>query len=103
MARYLLNRTQTPGRAALAIAHALRVEQIAAAIERYLLIHPAAADSVVGITQWWLPVVGVEADCEEVEKALMLLQTRGVVESVFTTDRQRFWRLTGAVIEGDQP
>jgi hypothetical protein len=70
------------------------VEQIAAAIERYLAINPSAADSAVGISQWWLPRVGLEAAPEDAEKALMLLHARGVLESV-PVGGQRFWRLAG--------
>lgn len=72
----------------------MRVEQIAAAIEHYLRHNPSAADSVTGIAQWWLPSVGMEGAPEEVERALLLLQARSVMEGVQVGDRQRFWRAT---------
>lgn len=73
-------------------AHDTWVERIAAGIERYLSINPAAADSVVGIAQWWLPTVGLDGAPEDVEEALFLLRSRGVVEEVRVGNRQCFWR-----------
>lgn len=70
----------------------IRLEQIAAAIERYLALHPSAADSSRGVAQWWLPAVGMESEGAEVEQALLLLEARGAVESVFMGDSQRLWR-----------
>lgn len=70
----------------------LRVEQIAAAIARYLTLHPSAADSSRGIMQWWLPTMGMESDSDTVEQALRLLEIRGVVENVSMGDNQRLWR-----------
>lgn len=69
------------------------VEQIAAAIERYLDRNPSAVDSVVGIVQWWLPVFDMEVAPNRVEEALLLLQSRGVVEEVAVADQQSFWRM----------
>ena len=36
-------------------------DRAAAAVELYLAAHPAAADGVHGIAQWWLPELGVDA------------------------------------------
>lgn len=69
-----------------------RVEYIASAIERYLARNRQAADSTLGIAQWWLPSVGAEGTPEEVEMALLLLQARGTVERVGVGDCQEFWR-----------
>ena len=73
--------------------HDAGVETIAAGIERYLASNPSAADSVVGIAQWWLPTVGLDLVSDDaVEAALCWLAERGVVEAVDLGDRQRFWR-----------
>lgn len=68
-----------------------QLESIAAAIERYLALNPSAADSVVGIAQWWLPTVGGDAPPEAVEQALLLLRARGVVQDMRVGDRH-IWR-----------
>lgn len=72
-----------------------RVEEIAAAIARYLALNPPAADSTTGIVQWWLPSMGVQSSYEEAEQALALLHTRRAVEIVWVGDHRRLWRGTG--------
>lgn len=69
-----------------------RVEEIAAAIERYLALNPSAADNTLGIAQWWLPAVGAEGALAEVERAVRLLEARRVMEGVRVGNRQQFWR-----------
>ena len=61
-------------------------ESIADAIERYLLRHPAAADSEVGIAEWWLLEQGIRAPLEDVCAALELLESQGVMEHVNLQD-----------------
>jgi hypothetical protein len=46
----------------------------------------------VGIAQWWLPSLGMQCESDEVERALLLLQARGGIESVQVGDSERFWR-----------
>lgn len=52
------------------------VERISAEIQRYLNSHPNAADSLEGITRWWLPEQLYEEGKEKVQKALQLLVKR---------------------------
>jgi hypothetical protein len=49
----------------------------ARAILRYLVKHPDAKDTLRGIDQWWLE--GEKAKRADVERALSLLVSRGVV------------------------
>jgi hypothetical protein len=53
------------------------IERIAHEIERYLVAHPEAADTVSGIAQWWL--VGEDEALADVERALESLVRRRVV------------------------
>jgi hypothetical protein len=72
-------------------AHA-RVCQLAKAIEAYLANHPGAADSEQGITDWWLPSVGVHAAVEELASALAKLVQRGKVEAYQLPDGAVIYR-----------
>lgn len=72
----------------------MRHESIADAIERYLQRHPAAADSEVGIAEWWLGEQGIQVSVDDVREALKLLENRGVIENVILHDGRRLWRPT---------
>jgi Fe2+ or Zn2+ uptake regulation protein len=72
----------------------MRHESIADAIERYLQRHPAAADSEVGIAEWWLGEQGIQVSVDDVREALKLLESRGVIENVILHDGRRLWRPT---------
>jgi Fe2+ or Zn2+ uptake regulation protein len=72
----------------------MRHQTIADAIERYLQRHPAAADSEVGIAEWWLLEAGIRASVDDVRRALKLLEERGVMENVTLQDGRRLWRPT---------
>lgn len=72
----------------------MRHQSIADAIERYLQRHPAAADSEVGIAEWWLGEQGMRASVDDVREALKLLESRGVIENVLLHDGRRLWRPT---------
>jgi hypothetical protein len=56
-----------------------KTQRLAEAIERYLRLHPAAADDEKGIAQWWLPEMGLSATAAQVRMALALLLRRAVV------------------------
>jgi len=56
-----------------------RVRMIAEEISRYLAEHPGAADTVDGITQWWLARIRVEEAAIRVQQALDSLVCEGVV------------------------
>ena len=49
------------------------ISAIARDIEAYLLNHPTAADTTVGVTQWWLTRQRYEQSFDKVSKAIDLL------------------------------
>jgi hypothetical protein len=53
------------------------ISVIAKDIEAYLLNHPTAADTTMGVTQWWLARQRYEQSFDKVTKALDLLVGRG--------------------------
>ena len=56
------------------------IERIAQEIERYLQKHPRAADSIEGITKWWLTRQRYQEATISIQKALDLLVVRGRIE-----------------------
>jgi len=54
---------------------------VADAIAAFLAGHPACADTVEGIEQWWLRPQGVMPPRELIERALTLLEKERVVVS----------------------
>jgi Fe2+ or Zn2+ uptake regulation protein len=74
--------------------------RVAAAIRRYLIAHPGAADSERGIADWWVPETGMEASLEEVREALDLLREEDIVETQMLADGRLIYR---AARHGDGP
>jgi hypothetical protein len=66
--------------------------QVAAAIKAYLAVHSNAADSEQGITDWWVPEMGLDASLDEVREALELLIQEGTVEMQIMADGRRLYR-----------
>jgi hypothetical protein len=64
---------------------------VADAIAAFLAAHPACADTVEGIEQWWLRPQGVTPPREMIEKALALLEKEQVVVSRCRGERT-VWR-----------
>ncbi len=56
------------------------IQQIAGQIECYLKNHPNAADTIEGITKWWLPEQGIEVSSLIVQQALNYLGSNSVVK-----------------------
>lgn len=67
------------------------IELISEEIQRYLCNHPNAADSVEGITKWWLTRQRYEEATTVVKKALEILIARGVVAQSTNADDQRIY------------
>jgi hypothetical protein len=55
------------------------VDELAADVERYLVSHPGAADTVEGIARWWLVRARAEALRPNLESALEQLIARGLL------------------------
>jgi hypothetical protein len=53
------------------------ISAIAKEIEAYLLNHPTAADTAIGVTQWWLTRQSYGQSFDKVTKALDLLVGQG--------------------------
>jgi hypothetical protein len=69
-----------------------RCRTVAETIRRYLASHPSAADSEVGIAEWWLAELGGEGAVTDVREALDLLEREGVVEVCLLDDGRCVWR-----------
>lgn len=71
-----------------------KVIKIAEEIETYLFSHPNAADTVEGITKWWLTRQRYEEATALVRKALDNLIARGSVVQSTTAAKQCIYRKT---------
>jgi hypothetical protein len=60
--------------------------EVVDAILRYLHSHPDAADTVEGITKWWLPATGCR-DIRTVQVALARLEAQGLIHRRVQADR----------------
>ncbi|MEW5786636.1 MAG: hypothetical protein AB1899_02155 [Pseudomonadota bacterium] len=66
--------------------HPPQLVQTVEAILRYLDQHPDAADTLEGITRWWLPG-DPPVDLSTVEAALARLESQGLVHRHANVDR----------------
>ena len=64
-------------------------------IVEYLHAHPAAADTVEGIVNWWLPLQRYENAKTAIQKALHELVQEGRVDEVTIGNDIRLYRLPG--------
>ena len=58
------------------------IARIAQEIEHYLLAHPRAADSVEGITKWWLSYQRSGESMDHVQQALDVLIAQGRIVKI---------------------
>lgn len=58
----------------------MNVIQVAQLIQEYLHEHPYAADTVEGITRWWLIPHDVELSHKQVQQALDILVSASIVK-----------------------
>ncbi len=54
--------------------------EVVDAVLAYLRMHPQAADTLQGITRWWLPQQRYERELERIEGALKVLAARGQLQ-----------------------
>ena len=73
----------------------LRPQDLRLEILEYLHAHPFAADTLDGISQWWLPVRRHEIPKDIIQEALDDLIRQGFVDYVDTGDGRRIFRLAG--------
>ena len=68
------------------------IERISEEIQLYLLQHPNAADTLEGITKWWLTRQRYEEATHVVKKALEDLIAQGLIVQTTNSDDQRIYR-----------
>ena len=56
------------------------VEELVSRLQAYLDAHPKAADTLEGISRWWLGASATRISPDDVLQALQELQRRGVIE-----------------------
>ena len=66
--------------------NSLHSTDLVKAILEYLVNHPQAADSVEGVTRWWLAHNGSAPASSDVESALATLVERGLLRRVELPD-----------------
>ncbi len=64
-------------------------------IIEYLQAHPAAADTVDGILDWWIPIQRYENAKKEIQQALLDLVQQRLIEEVVLSNGIRLYRLQG--------
>ena len=72
--------------------HDQQIEHIAQEIERYLMKRPNAADSLEGITKWWLTRQRFEDALDFVQKALEYLILHGRIIKTINYDGRCIYR-----------
>lgn len=68
------------------------IAQVAQDIERYLVLHPNAADTLEGIARWWLQRQRFIDSLERVNDALEVLIRRGMVKKITSADGNKIYR-----------
>lgn len=64
---------------------------VAHEIEKYLQHRPNAADTLEGITKWWVSQIRVEEAVEVITKALEILERQGMVTKTVTVDGKEIY------------
>jgi hypothetical protein len=70
--------------------------EVAAAVLGYLASHPHAADTLHGITAWWLPRQRYEVECERIERVLEHLVESGALRHEQLPDGALLYALPGS-------
>ncbi|HER45755.1 MAG TPA: hypothetical protein ENO12_02960 [Thermoplasmatales archaeon] len=70
----------------------IEIVQVAHDIERYLLSHPQAADTLEGIARWWLQQQRFIDSLDRVYDALEILIERGMVKKITNADGKNIYR-----------
>ena len=69
------------------------MDAIAAAIVAHLQAHPLAADSADGVARWWLGPAHSTVTLQQVERALELLASRGLLRRLTLMDETILYSL----------
>jgi hypothetical protein len=73
--------------------HKNEIEKIAQEIQLYLFKHPNAADTLEGITKWWLQRLRYEETTEIVHKALQYLIDCNYVLQTTNSDGSSIYKI----------
>ncbi len=76
--------------------------EVVDAVLAYLRMHPQAADTLQGITRWWLPQQRYERELERIEGALKVLAARGKLQVRELPEGRAVYAL-GMARPGDAP
>jgi len=68
------------------------IVQVAEDIERYLVTHPNAADTLEGIARWWLQQQRFIDSLDRVYEALEVLIRKGMVKKMTNADGKNIYR-----------
>lgn len=69
------------------------ISQLQNAINRYLVKHPFAADTIEGVCHWWLMGSGINAPRDKVSAALDKLVQAGLIEKSDMPDGREIYAL----------
>jgi hypothetical protein len=69
-----------------------KIMTIAQEIDRYLAKHPNAADTLTGVTRWWLARQRYDETVEDVQAALEYLETRQTIVRQTNSDGTIIYR-----------
>lgn len=69
------------------------ISQLEDAINRYLVSHPFAADTIEGVCHWWLTGSGINASRDKVSAALDRLVQAGLIEKSDMPDGREIYAL----------
>jgi len=72
----------------------INTRHVAHEIQKYLQDHPNAADTLEGITIWWLSRIRLEEATEVIKKALEVLERQGMVTKTVTVDGKEIYSRT---------
>jgi hypothetical protein len=72
-----------------------RIARMCDGLRRYLDAHPGAADSLVGIRQWWLPPAFRNVALDELQQALARLVEAGEIRRSTLPDGSELFTRTG--------
>lgn len=70
------------------------IEDLAAEITRYLQEHDGAADTLAGVTQWWILRQRLQEERQKVQEAMDYLCAKGVVKAQALPDGEILYSAT---------
>jgi len=94
LACLLISNNKKPSYTEMSISNDFDEKQIADQIVSYLTNHPYAADTLEGITEWWLPSQQMSASSALVQQALDYLVANSFVKIKVNLSGKKVYSLT---------